>query len=90
MKRQQFAKMIVLALGLPVSESDFPNPSAPFADLGADDASSLYPHEYVAVCALNNITKGKDATHFFPLDNIIRAQLISMVARAATTWPLGL
>ncbi len=81
--RQQFAKMIVLALDLEVKEDDFPTPAVPFVDLGADVSSSLYSHEYVAVCARNNITKGTDATHFAPLDNITRAQLISMVVRAA-------
>ncbi|MCL5735508.1 MAG: S-layer homology domain-containing protein [Actinobacteria bacterium] len=81
--RQQFAKMIVLTLGLPVDEDDFPSPAVPFVDLGSDDPSSLYPHEYVAVCALNNITKGKTATTFDPYSNITRAQAVTMIVRAA-------
>jgi hypothetical protein len=88
-KRQQFAKMIVLALGLEVKENDFPILAAPFVDLGPDDGYSLYPHEYVAVCARNNITQGTDPTHFSPLNNISRAQLITMVVRAADNLAPG-
>lgn len=87
--RQQFAKMIVLTLGLPVAESDFPNPAVPFGDLGPDDPASLYPHEYVAICALHNITKGIDATHFDPTANITRQQVITMVVRAADSIAAG-
>ena len=75
--------MIVLTFGLPVTESDWPSPAVPFVDLEADDLTKLYPHEYVAVCALNNITKGTDTTHFSPYKNITRQQVITMVARAA-------
>jgi len=82
-KRQQFAKMIVGTLGLTPVEADFPDPAAPFTDLGADDPSSLYPHEYVAVCARNQITLGKTPTTFDPYAYITRAQVISMVVRAA-------
>ena len=80
--RQQFAKMIDLALGLTVKEGDFPDPAAPFVDLGADNSSNLYPHEYVAVAALNGLTNGTDATHFSPLRNITRSQVVTMVKRA--------
>jgi streptogramin lyase len=88
--RQQFAKMIVLGLGLTVSETDFPDPAVPFVDLGADDPAKLYPHEYVAVCARNNITKGTDATHFDPLANITRQQMITMIVRAVENLAGGL
>jgi hypothetical protein len=81
--RQQFAKMILLTLGMTPAEDDWPSATAPFVDMGADDPSSLYPHEYVALAALYQITKGKDATHFAPLDNISRAQVVTMVVRAA-------
>ncbi|OFW56748.1 MAG: hypothetical protein A2133_12260 [Actinobacteria bacterium RBG_16_64_13] len=81
--RQQFAKMIVLTMGLTVAEDDFPDSAVPFVDLGPDDLSSLYPHEYVAVCALNSITAGKTATTFAPSSNITRQQVISMIVRAA-------
>lgn len=88
--RQQFAKMIVLTLGLQVTEADFPNPAVPFVDLGPDDLSKPYPHEYVAVCAINGITRGTDATHFAPTRNISRAQVITMIVRAADQYAPGL
>lgn len=87
--RQQFAKMVVLAFGLPVTEDQFPNAGVPFVDLGSDDPSSLYPHEYVAACALNHITTGTDPTHFAPGRNISRQQLITMVVRAADNLEAG-
>ena len=77
--RQQFAKMIVKALGLPVSANDV----CPFTDVvfqSGDDP--LYPSKYVAVCAARGITTGKTGTTFAPSENITRQQLIAMVARA--------
>ncbi len=82
-KRQQFAKMIVGTLGLTPVEADFPHPDVPFTDLGADDPGNLYPHEFIAVCARNQITLGKTPTTFDPYAYITRAQVISMVVRAA-------
>jgi molybdate transport system substrate-binding protein len=79
--RQQFAKMIVLSLGLSPKEGDYPDPSVRFVDLGTD-TSSLYPHEFVATAALNGLTNGTDATHFSPLRNISRSQVVTMVKRA--------
>jgi large repetitive protein len=80
--RQQFAKMIVLALGYPVSLAD----RAPFRDVSAslDSGDPLYPSHYVAVCAAHNITQGKRPGEFAPYENMTRAQLITMVARAAS------
>ncbi len=79
--RQQFAKMIVGTLGLPVS----PDEPCPFADVedggGSDDP--LYPSRYVAVCADRGITLGKTATSFDPYGHLTKAPLITMVARAA-------
>lgn len=80
--RAQFAKMIVNTLGLPVVEADFPNAAVPFTDLGNDDLTKLYPHEYVAVCALHDITRGATATTFSPWSPISRYQVVSMVVRA--------
>lgn len=78
--RQQFAKVIVKAMGLPVTG----NESCPFGDVaGQLGADPFYPSRYVAVCAASGITTGKTATTFAPGDNITREQLISMVARAA-------
>jgi len=77
--RQQFAKMIVLALGLQVTENDI----CPFSDVERSGADDLYPDNYVAVCSSNSITKGKTANTFDPYSNITRAQVMSMVVRAA-------
>lgn len=83
--RQQFAKMIVLALGLPVSEND----RSPFSDVAPSTGlDPLYPDRYVAVAAARGITKGVSATHFGPWRAINRAQLISMVVRGfEAQWP---
>jgi uncharacterized protein YkwD len=79
--RQQFAKMIVLSLGCAVS----PISSSSFRDVATSAGSSdpLYPAGYVETCAAQGITVGKTPFTFCPYDNITRAQLITMVARAA-------
>ncbi|MCL5734596.1 MAG: S-layer homology domain-containing protein [Actinobacteria bacterium] len=81
LSRQQFAKVIVLTLGLPVSEDDI----CPFIDVmtSMPSADPLYPDHYVAVCAAQGITLGKTPSSFAPYDSIYRAQLITMVSRAA-------
>ncbi|MHB8868283.1 MAG: CAP domain-containing protein [Thermoleophilia bacterium] len=76
--RQQFAKMIVLALSLPVSEADV----SPFVDVDRPP-NSLYPDNYIAVAAKYGITQGVTSDHFAPWAKITRAQVITMVARAA-------
>lgn len=78
--RQQFAKMIVKALGLAVTGSEV----CPFGDVPAQEgADPLYPAKYVAVCAKNGIAAGITATIFAPRVEITRQQLMSMIARAA-------
>jgi uncharacterized protein YkwD len=78
--RQQFAKMIVLALGYHVS----PLAASGFRDVDTrlDPNDPGYPSAYIAVCAATGITVGKTADMFGPYDLITRAQLITMVARA--------
>ena len=76
--RQQFAKMIVLGCEYPVSEADV----CSFGDVAKND-KSLYPDNYVAVCADHGITVGKTETKFDPWTNITRAQVATMVVRAA-------
>ena len=76
--RQQFAKMMVIALGYPVSEAD----TCPFVDV-PHTAGSLYPYRYVAVAYRRGVTAGTSADHFSPYRTLTRAQLITMVARAA-------
>ncbi len=79
--RQQFAKMIVLTLGYNVS----PLSACGFKDVDEqlDPNDPLYPAGYVAACAAAGITVGKTPDTFGPWDNITRAQLITMVTRAA-------
>ena len=77
--RQQFAKMIVLALALPVSDTSV----CPFSDV-VNEAGELYPYHYVAAAADNGITTGVDATTFAPTRNITIAQAITMVSRSVT------
>jgi len=75
--RWQFAKMIVGALGLIVTEAK----TSPFTDLDPD-TPSLDMTEYVAVAWEQGITKGKTATLFGPYDEISRTQVVTMVVRA--------
>ena len=94
--RAQFAKMICGALGLPVAEDDWPDPTVPFIDLGEDVlpgpgvANSLYPHEYAAVAYLNQITSGLTATNFGPYERISRGQVVTMIVRACEAIYPGL
>jgi hypothetical protein len=82
--RQQFAKMIVLTLGLPVTGAEV----CPFVDVAVQMGTDpFYPSKYVAVCALAGITQGKTPTTFGPNENITHQQLISMIARAADLAP---
>ena len=78
--RQQFTKMIMLALGYDVPRVS----STVFIDVtsasGSDDP--LYPVSYVAACASRGITAGKTPYTFDPYGDVTRAQLITMVARA--------
>jgi subtilisin family serine protease len=78
LKRMQFAKMIVLALGYLVSESDV----CPFADV-AHVPGDLYPYHYVAVAYQRGITQGTKPGRFSPYSPLTRAQMITMAARAA-------
>jgi len=84
--RQHFAKMIVLALGLPCDESDV----SPFGDVTRGGQDTLYPDNYIAVAEEQGITKGTGPDTFAPYENISRAQVITMVVRAATRLVPGL
>ena len=79
--RQQFAKMVVLALGRTVTPVSY----CLFTDVSSTPSATdpLYPAAYIATCATEGITLGKTPYTFKPYDNITRAQLITMVARAA-------
>jgi len=84
--RAQFAKMIAGVLGLPVSEEM----TSPFVDLGEDDVADLYPHEFVAAAYAVGITVGTTSTTFAPWTDITRAQLVTMVVRAAESRRPGM
>ena len=78
--RQDFAKMIVKALGLAVTGDEV----CPFTDVvSGQDEDPFFPDKYVAVCAVEGITVGKTPTTFAPEDDLTRQQLITMVVRAA-------
>jgi len=85
-RRQQFAKMIVLAGAYPVSEANV----CPFTDVAGSGPAEFYPDNYVAVCAANGITLGKTETTFDPYGYITRLQVMSMVVRAANDLQPGL
>jgi hypothetical protein len=88
--RQQFAKMLVGAMALPVAEDDWQDTDPPFSDCGPDDLADLYPHDYIAVAKAHNLTAGKTASTFAPRATITRAQMVTMVVRAAQSSGLEL
>jgi hypothetical protein len=77
--RQQFAKMAVAALGLPVSEADV----CPFSDVTVSGAGALYPDNYVASAAAAGLLKGRSSTVFDPYAPITRAAAVTIAVRAA-------
>ncbi len=78
--RAQYAKMIDGALGLDVDEDMAPPVS--FTDLGTDDISTLYPHEYVWTAYGSNIIKGYMDGSFKPYTPISRGHVVTMTVRA--------
>lgn len=83
--RQQFAKMLVAAMRIPVSESD----KCAFADVAPSGPNSLYPDNYIAALSREGIATGVTSVAtsglFKPDDTISLAQLITMCVRAADT-----
>lgn len=83
--RQQFAKMIVLAMRIPVSEAD----ASPFGDVLLTGPETLYADNYVAAVARDGITTGTRAGTagskplFSPGAHISLAQVVTMMIRAA-------
>jgi len=84
--RQQFAKMIVLTCGYPVSESDVCH----FTDVGRGGAGTLFPDNYIAVCAARGVTAGITPATFGPSGRITRLQVTTMVVRAVDDLQPGL
>ncbi len=81
--RQQFAKILVLAMRISVSENDV----CAFSDVQPSGTSSLYPDNYIAALSRDGIVTGVTpiATSglFKPGDSISLAQLITMCTRAS-------
>ncbi len=84
--RQEFAKMIVKTMGIAVDGTEV----CPFSDVVVQSGDDpFFPSKYVAACAAWKITQGKTVTTFAPYANITRAQLLSMVVRAAAKCAPG-
>jgi hypothetical protein len=83
--RQQFAKMVVLAMRIPVSEADV----SAFGDVARTGSESLFPDNYIAAVAREGITTGtKKPTSttpglFSPAAEISLAQAVTMMTRAS-------
>jgi hypothetical protein len=80
-KRAQFAKMIVGALYLTPDGV----PASPFNDLGPD-VSPFYPGGFVAAAYQAGLVQGADPTTFNPYGTVTRAQVMTMVVRAARAF----
>src|SRR5680860_881016 len=85
--RQQFAKMVVLSMRMPVGERDI----CKFVDVPASGPDDLYPDNYVAAVAREGVTTGTRAAGkglpalFSPGDSSSLAQVVTMVTRASGT-----
>jgi hypothetical protein len=91
--RQQFAKMIIRALGHPVTEDSvcpFPDVLTSTPGHFVDPEDPLYPDHYVAAAFAHGIIEGKNATTFAPYENITRFQAVTMVVRALDDIDRGL
>lgn len=85
--RQQYAKMLVKALGLTVTGSEV----CPFGDVVDQSGTDpFYPSKYVAVGAAHGIIQGKSARIFAPYDNVTRFQAVTMVVRGIDDIDRGL
>lgn len=83
--RQQFAKMVVLAMRIPVSEADV----SLFGDVARTGDESLFPDNYIAAVAREGITTGTKKPVggtpglFSPGADISLAQVVTMMTRAS-------
>jgi len=76
-KRQHFAKMIVLTMGYKATENDW----CPFPDV-EHVPGDLHPFHYVAKAASTGLTTGYTNGTFGPANPITRQQVITMAVRA--------
>jgi|GEM_PF-1304965 len=80
--RQQFAKMVIEAMRVAVSEDDM----CAFGDVKRSGPDDLYPDNYVAAAAREGIVTGYTGTSgpiFKPTEPVTLAQLVTMGTRAA-------
>jgi hypothetical protein len=78
--RQQFAKLVILAMRVPVSEDD----KCTFTDVKKSSDIELYPDNYVAAAARENIVTGYPGGSLFKPDApITLAQMVTIGTRAA-------
>jgi hypothetical protein len=80
--RQQFAKMVVLASRVSVSEADI----STFRDVAKSGEGELYPDNYIAAAAREKIVTGYSTASgllFKPAATISLAQLVTMGAKAS-------
>lgn len=81
--RQQFAKMLVESMRIPVSEEDV----SPFPDVPLSGSEGLYPDNYVAAAARAGVVNGMRLESgeyvFRPGRSISLAQLVTMISRGA-------
>ena len=84
--RAEFAQIACKALRIDPM-TDHPQP---FTDLGPVVAGNPYPHRYVAAAAAAGITKGTAPGLFSPWLSITRAQVVTMLVRAANSLQPGL
>lgn len=78
--RAQFAKILVLALGISVSTRD----ECPFGDVPRTQGDELYPDHYIAAAWREGLVKGTSLSppRFSPDQSLTRAQLLTLVVRA--------
>jgi hypothetical protein len=79
--RQQFAKMVVASMRIPVSEADV----SVFIDVVVSGPGSLFPDNYIAAAYREGITSGTSTNppRFSPYSSIALAQMVTMSSRAS-------
>lgn len=81
-RRAQFAKMLVGALDLPISESR----GTGFVDVPTSGVEDFYPDNYVGVIERWAITEGTGPQAFSPFADISRAQALTLIMRSLTRF----
>jgi len=77
--RQQFAKVLALALGISVTEADV----CPFPDVWSSGPESLYPDNYIGALARLGLVVGHDGGCFAPDGAVTLGQARLMLSRAS-------